>query len=211
MPRSRTCGRSPTSGHERDVDRHCDPRATPRPQSYPRLGPRQDPRRSSRGARHRRDRRRRTGSRRASCSTPTTSTPPSRNSMPGTLPAKRPPTRTLGRSSRGAYAAFNRHELRRRRRTWSISTTGAVQRSRRRDDRIHPGGVGPHARLSVYIETVHRLSDLGAVFTQGAWDLARGLRRRVAGDRHLDCRRRLDQPLRDLRRGRPRRRAREVR
>ena len=45
------------------------------------------------------------------CSTSTTSTPPSRNSTPDTSPAKRPPTRTRGRSSRMAYAALNRHEL----------------------------------------------------------------------------------------------------
>ena len=46
-----------------------------------------------------------------SSSTPTTSTPRSKNSTRGTSPAKRPPTRTRGRSSRGLYAAFNRHEL----------------------------------------------------------------------------------------------------
>ena len=45
------------------------------------------------------------------CSTPTTSTPPSRSSTPDTSPAKRPPTRTRGRSSSGTYAALNRHEL----------------------------------------------------------------------------------------------------
>ena len=42
-----------------------------------------------------------TGSWHASCSTLTTSTPPSRSSTPGTSPAKRPPTRTRGRSSQG--------------------------------------------------------------------------------------------------------------
>ena len=36
--------------------------------------------------------------------------------------------------------------------------------------------------LHIYVEAVHRLNDLGAVVTQGgARDLARGLRRRVAG------------------------------
>ena len=45
----------------------------------------------------------------------------------------------------------------------------------------------------------------------GPRNLARGLRRRVAGDRRRDCRRRHDQPQRNLRRGRPRRRAREIR
>ena len=39
---------------------------------------------------------------------------------------------------------------------------------------------------SVHIEAVHRLSDLGAVVTAGAtWDLAGGLRCRVASDRHF--------------------------
>ncbi len=51
------------------------------------------------------------------CSTPTTSTPPSRSSTRATSPAKRPPTRTRGRSSSVAYAAFNRREYPRRRRT----------------------------------------------------------------------------------------------
>ena len=38
--------------------------------------------------------------------------------------------------------------------------------------------------ISIYIEAVHRLSDLGAVVTQVRQrDLTRGLRRRVAGDR----------------------------
>ena len=43
------------------------------------------------------------------------------------------------------------------------------------------------------------------------WDLARGLRGRVAERSTSDGRRRPDQPLRAVRRGRPRRRAREVR
>ena len=88
-------------GHERDVDRHCDPRGAPRPQSCPLLGRDQGPEAfhtevstSSRSTPT-------TGSRRASCSTSTTSTPPSRNSTPATSPAKQPPTRTRGQSSRG--------------------------------------------------------------------------------------------------------------
>ena len=66
--------------------------------------------------------------------------------------------------------------------------------------------------INIYIEAVHRLSDLGAVVTQSAHGISQdGLRCRVAGDRHLHGRRRPDQPLRDIRRGRPRRRDREVR
>ncbi len=50
--------------------------------------------------------------------------------------------------------------------------------------------------ISIYMEAVHRLSDLGAVVTAGGvWDLARGLRRRVADDRPFHGRRRPDQPL----------------
>ena len=133
-----------------------------------------------------------------SCSTPTTSTPPSRNSTPGTSPAKRPPTRARGRSSPRNYAAVNR------------------QRDSRDDARlgkhrpppsaaIAPGDLiaysvprGTSRRASIYIEAVHRLTDLGAVVTHVAtWDLARGLRRRVADHRPLDGRRRPDQPLRE--------------
>ena len=45
--------------------------------------------------------------------------------------------------------------------------------------------------ISIYTETVHRLSELGAVVTHiSHGDLARGLRRRVADDRHLHGRRR---------------------
>ena len=50
-------------------------------------------------------------------STSTTSTLPSRSSTLVTSPAKRPRTRTRGRSIADAYAAVNRHEMPRRRRT----------------------------------------------------------------------------------------------
>ena len=122
------------------------------------------------------------GSRRASCSTWTTSTLPSLSSTLDTSPAKRPPTRTRGRSSRGLYAASDRHELPRRRRTGSTSTTGDAQR-------LRPGDLIASLRatwdltpdFAIHIETVHRLTDLGVVITHsGVWDLARRLRRRVA-------------------------------
>ena len=109
--RESACRCRPRS-HEHDVDRHRDPRGAPRPQSYPLLGPRSAARRvPHRDARRHRDRRRQSDRRHASCSTSTTSTPPSRNSTPDTSPARPPPTRTHGRSSRRRYAALNRHEL----------------------------------------------------------------------------------------------------
>ena len=66
--------------------------------------------------------------------------------------------------------------------------------------------------ISIHIEAVHRLSDLGAVVTHAA----RGTSQEGfdAEWRKIDTshsRRRPDQPLRDVRRGRPRRRARAVR
>ena len=54
---------------------------------------------------------------------PTTSTPPSRSSMLGTSPAKRPPTRRRGRSSPG-LRRVQPARAPRRRRTGSTSTTG---------------------------------------------------------------------------------------
>ena len=110
-----------------------------------------------------------------------------------------------------AYAAFNRHEL-------PATTPDWVNIDHRRGIAFAPGDASAYLRAwvdsrgSVYVETVHRLSNLGAVFTwAGAWDLATGLRSRVAGDQRSDSRRRSDQPRRDIRRGRPRRRARAIR
>ena len=59
----------------------------------------------------------------ASRSISTTSTPPSPSSTPGTSPAKRPPTRTRGLSSRG-IRRVQPARTPRRRRTGSPSTTG---------------------------------------------------------------------------------------
>ena len=111
-------GRRPWA-HERYVDRHCDPRGAPRPHCVPatRRGDQGPEAFLARCARHRRDRRRRADRRDRHRSTSTTSTPPSRSSTPDTSPAKRPPTRARGRSSLQGYAALNRRELRRRRRT----------------------------------------------------------------------------------------------
>ena len=175
----------------------------------PRQGPEAIPKRCSTSSRSTPT----SGSWRSSCSTSTTSTPPSRSSTPATSPAKRPPTRTRGRSIAGAYAALNRHELRPTTPDWvNIDHRAATCVRARRPDRIHPCRVGTRPD----IQHLHR----GCASAErprsgrhpcGAWDLARGLRRRVAGYQPSDGRRRHDQPLRDLRRGRPRRRAREVR
>ena len=111
-----------------------------------------------------------------------------------------------------AYAALNRHEL-------PATTPDSVYIDHRPVVRIEAGDLAASLRatwdlapdISIYVEAVHRLSDLGAVVTQVAeGDLARGLRRRVANDRRFDGRRRPDQPLRGIRRGRPRRRARPI-
>ena len=65
-----------------------------------------------------------------------------------------------------AYAGFNRGEI-------TAATPDSVTidnqrftpRWRRRWSRILPRLLGAHAATSIYIEAVHRLSDLGAVFT----------------------------------------------
>ena len=113
--------------HECDVDRHCDPRGAPCPRRAPLLGPRSRTRVGPhRGARHRRDQRRRTDRGASSHSTSTTSTPPSRNSTPATSPAKRPPTRTRGRSSRGLTPQSTGTNPPGRHRIGSTSTTDRV-------------------------------------------------------------------------------------
>ena len=106
-PRSRCRDRQRASAsqprrHARHADRHCGPRRAPRPQPCPLLGSQSRARRiRCRDADRLRNRTQTAGSQRPSRSTSTMSTPPSRNSMLGTLPAKRPPTRRRGRSSHG--------------------------------------------------------------------------------------------------------------
>ena len=155
-----------------------------------------------------------TGSRRRSSFDPDDSTPRSRNSMPDTSPAKRPPTRTRGRLSQRAYAALNRRELPATTPDWvNIDHRRGIAVRARRSDPVHPCRVGRHAGQSrIYIEAVHRLSNLGAVVTH----VAKGTSQEGfdAEWREIDVtdgRRRPDQPLRDIRRGRHRRRARKVR
>ena len=121
--------------------------------------------------------------------------------------ARRPvPRRRSGRvhahmvgHHREAYAAFNRRELPATTPDWVDIDHRRVERHSRRANCPHisvPRGTSRQTS-AFYIEAVHRLNDLGAVVTHaGAWDLARGLRRRVADDQSLDGRRRPDQPLR---------------
>ena len=79
------------------------------------------------------------------------------------------PTRTRGRSSRGAFAALNRHEL-------PAFDAGLGEHRPPRGIAFAPGDLTAYIRATwdltpdfrVYIEAVHRLSDLGAVVTQVA-------------------------------------------
>src|SRR6202795_2319098 len=95
-----------------------------------------------------------TKSRRSSCSTSTTLTPPSGSSTPDTSPAKRPPTRTHGLPSRAL-------------------TPRSTGTNSRRGRTFAPGDLIPYIRAtwdvapqaSIYIEAVHRLTNLGAVVT----------------------------------------------
>ena len=69
----------------------------------------------------------------------------------------------------GRYAGFNRHELPARRRTGSTSTIGAVITIEASDLPASIRAVWDLTPdLSIYIEAVHRLSDLGAVVTHTA-------------------------------------------
>ena len=143
-------------------------------------------------------------SQRSSCSTSTTSMPPSRSLMLDTLPAKRPSTRARGRSSDAN--------------TPRSTGTNSPQRSRYVDhrrgtpfevqqpDRGHPRHLGPHARP----HHPHRGGASAQQFrggrnSYGERDLPRRFLRRVANDRTLECRGRPSRALRAIRRGRHRR------
>ena len=201
--------------HEHDVRRPRDPRGAPRPRSYSFLGPRHRPEAFHTevlriveidadgqivayvAVRPRRLRRR---LRRARCPLPRRRSGAVRGHV-------------VGHRGR-AYAALNRHEL-------AADDAGLgehrppARRSvrARRHDRIHPCRLGARRRTSrIYIEAVHRLSDLGAVVTHAAHGTSQeGFDAEWRVDQPSDGRRRPDQPLRNIRRDRPRRRAREVR
>ena len=145
----------------------------PRPQS--RIGCRtaiRGPRRShTEVLSDRRDRRRRADRRAVSRSTSTTSTLPSPNSTPGTSPAKRPRTRTRGRSSQASTPRSTERELPRRRRTGSAIDHRRAHTVRRPADLTASSvpSLDLTPDLSIHIEAVHRLSDLGAVVTNTAY------------------------------------------
>ena len=113
----------------------------------------------------------------------------------------------------GAYAALNRHELPQTTPDWvSIDHRRGGRVRTRRPDRIRPRRVGPPPNMSTYIEAVHRLNDLGAVVTHVAHGTSQeGFDAEWRVVDTSDSRRRPGQPRRALRRGRPRRGAREVR
>ena len=131
--------------------------------------------------------------------------------------ARRPvPRRRSGRprahmvGHHAGYAALNRREVPATTPDWVRSTIGRWHHSSRV---IWPHTSVPLGDLTPDITHLHR----GCASAErprrgrhprGAWDLARGLRRRVADDRRPHRRRRSDQPRRAVRRGGPRRRAR---
>ncbi len=112
-----------------------------------------------------------------------------------------------------AYAALNRHEL-------PATTPDYVIVDHRPVATIDAGNVAAGLDagwdltpdVSIYIEAVHRLTDLGAVVTWAANGTSQeGFDAEWRVISLADGRRRPDQPLRAIRRGRHRRRARPVR
>ena len=111
-----------------------------------------------------------------------------------------------------ACAALNTREI-------FATTADFVDIDHRSLAAIESGDLKPYIRAAlndgvynVYIEAVHRLErPRSSRYPCVERDLTRGFRRRVAHGGRLYGRRRPDQPLRDLRRGRPRRRARALR
>ena len=112
----------------------------------------------------------------------------------------------------GSYAALNRHEL-------PPTTPDWVNIDHRRETAFGPGDVTAYIHagwdlgqdIRIYIEAVHRLSNLGAVITYAAHGTSHEGFDAEWRASPLHGRRRHGQPLRTLRRGRPRRRAREIR
>ena len=115
-PHRKYASDSPTLEHEPYVRPHCDPWRTPRLESCSIRGKDPRPEAFSSDVIDSSKSTPTNGSSRASYSIPTTSTPPSRNSMPDTLPAKEPHTRTPGRASSVATRrSIGANTLRRRR------------------------------------------------------------------------------------------------
>ena len=203
---------------EHDVDGHCDPRASasslsrvrfsgPRPaaraSSTPRCSAssRSTPTSGSRRTCHVRPRRHRRCLRGARCPLPR------RRSC-------RPRAYVVGHRS-GPTPQLNRHELPGDHAGLGHDRPSADRASFAADDltaylRARMGSRA--ATLSIDIEAVHRLKQpRSGRHPRGAWDVARRPRCRMANDQSSDGRRRPDQPLRDVRRGGPRRRARAIR
>ena len=92
--------------------------------------------------------------------------PPSRSSTPGTSLARLPPTRDTWSVLAIAIAAFNRHELPKLTPDW-------VNIDHRRGAAFAAGDMTAYIRdlwhdspdINIYVEVVHRLSNLGAVIT----------------------------------------------
>ena len=112
----------------------------------------------------------------------------------------------------GIYAALNRREL-------PATTPDWVNIDHRRGKPVAPGDLiaslvprGTSRRISLsHRDRASAEQPRSGRHSHVAWDVTTGLRRRVAGDRPIDARRRPDQPLRDVRRGRHRRRTRPIR
>ena len=199
--------------HGRDVGRHSDPRGAPRPPARSLLGPRSRPRPiSQRLARHRRDQRRRAdrGARHVR---------PRRHRRRYRGTRCPIPRRRSGRPR--ARVVGHRANLR------------LVQPARAPRDDAGLGDLRPPPRDTVrlqrpardqpappppgssHLSTQHPHRSRASAgqcrssrHQYGAWHLTRGLRRRVANDPTSDVEARPHQPMRDLRRSRPRRRTR---
>ncbi len=137
---------------------------------------------------------------------------PSRSSTLDTSPARQPSTRTRGQSSRRPTPRSTGANCPRRRRTCSTidhRVTASRRATRPRYIRA-TWDVTPDIRI--HIETVHRLSDRGAVVTHASHGTSQeGFDAEWRIVDLVTSRRRGDQPRRAVRRGRPRRRARAVR
>ena len=188
MLTSRTCGRSPTCrGHELDVDRHRDPRRAPRPQLV--LGI------SDRGQRPRRFRTEVLGVVEIDADERIVARVVfdlddidaafdelDARYLAGEAAAHAHTWSVIAR----AYAAINRHEL-------PATTPDWVNIDHRRGIAFAPGDATAYLRASQDLSQAQHLHRDGASAEQprsgfhrgGAWDLARGLRSRVASDQLL--------------------------
>ena len=118
-----------------------------------------------------------------------------------------------GQPSCRVRLALNRRERPRRHRTWSASTIGEAERSRRAVCRAYlraTWDVTPRTALIYRQGCASGERHRRGRHLRGERDHGRGLRRRVACDRPCSWPRATDQPVRAVRRERPRRRARVI-